>query len=187
MLRRIRSIAIPLAACLFVCSAISATKKPPPAPVNLNTATAAQLQQVPGIGPSTAEKIVQMRRSYGPFKSVNDLLSIRGIGPKKLEKMRKYLVAGKISPKKPGTATASSSAPAAKKPSPTSAASTPAAKTTAQSPKPVGAPAKSTSAASAKPPGAVPAKTSAAMPTKAPEPATPVAKAKPDVSDEEPQ
>jgi hypothetical protein len=36
-----------------------------------------------------------MRKSYGAFKSVDDLLAIRGLGPKRLEKMRKYLVAGK--------------------------------------------------------------------------------------------
>jgi competence ComEA-like helix-hairpin-helix protein len=70
-------------------------KKPPAKPVNLNTATAEELQQVPGIGPATAEKILQMRKSYGAFKSVDDLLAIRGLGPKRLEKMRKYLTVGK--------------------------------------------------------------------------------------------
>lgn len=69
-------------------------KKPPAHPVNLNTATSAELQQVPGIGPATAEKILQMRKSYGAFKSVDDLCAIKGIGPKRLEKMRKYLAAG---------------------------------------------------------------------------------------------
>jgi competence ComEA-like helix-hairpin-helix protein len=64
---------------------------------NINTANSAQLQLVPGIGPSTAEKILQMRKSYGAFKSVNDLMAIRGIGPKRLEKMRKYLTVGKSS------------------------------------------------------------------------------------------
>jgi len=54
---------------------------------------------VPGIGPATAEKIVQMRKSYGAFKSVDDLLAIRGLGPKRLEKMRKYLTVGKDGPK----------------------------------------------------------------------------------------
>jgi hypothetical protein len=43
----------------------------------------------------TAEKILQMRKSYGAFKSVDDLSAIRGIGPKRLEKMRKYLTVGK--------------------------------------------------------------------------------------------
>src|ERR1700759_1018415 len=98
---RTRSLASLFIVFLLTCSPSLGNKKPPPAPVNLNTATSAQLQQVPAIGPSTADKIVQRRKSYGPFKSVNDLLAIRGIGPKKLEKMRKYLVAGKSTPKKP--------------------------------------------------------------------------------------
>jgi competence ComEA-like helix-hairpin-helix protein len=70
-------------------------KKPPLKPVNINAATSEELQQVPGIGPATAEKILQMRKSYGAFKSVDDLLAIRGLGPKRLEKMRKYLTVGK--------------------------------------------------------------------------------------------
>jgi competence protein ComEA len=75
--------------------ASATTKKPPTAPVNLNTATSEQLQTVPGIGPATAEKILQMRKSYGAFKSVDDLLAIKGIGKKRLDKMRKYLTVGK--------------------------------------------------------------------------------------------
>ena len=78
-----------------IAPGLLANKKPPPAPVNLNTATSEELQLVPGIGPVTAEKILQMRKSYGAFKSVDDLSAIRGIGPKRLEKMRKYLTVGK--------------------------------------------------------------------------------------------
>ena len=81
--------------CLAACVAAGTTKKPPPKPVNINTATSEQLQTVPGIGPATADKILQMRKSYGSFKSVDDLLAIRGIGPKRLDKMRKYLTVGK--------------------------------------------------------------------------------------------
>jgi len=80
----------------FVFAAMSeAAKKPPLKPININTANSEELQQVPGIGPATAEKILQMRKSYGAFKSVDDLLSIRGIGKKRLEKMRKYLTVSK--------------------------------------------------------------------------------------------
>ena len=80
-------------------------KKPPMHPVNLNSASALELQQVPGIGPSTADKILQMRKSYEAFKSVDDLLAIKGIGPKKLDKMKKYLTVGKAPQnKKPATA-----------------------------------------------------------------------------------
>jgi competence ComEA-like helix-hairpin-helix protein len=96
-----RSLAIrfPLIVCLLFGAGAFAKKKPPAQPVNINSATSEELQQVPGIGPSTAEKILQMRKSYGPFKSVDDLLAIRGLGPKRLEKMRKYLVAGKSNSK----------------------------------------------------------------------------------------
>jgi comEA protein len=91
---------------LFSASVVAEKKKPPPTPVNLNTATSEELQQVPGIGPATAEEILQMRKSYGPFKSVDDLLAIRGLGPKRLEKMRKYLTVGKPPAPKPTTPSA---------------------------------------------------------------------------------
>jgi competence ComEA-like helix-hairpin-helix protein len=92
-------------AILSIATTLPANKKPPPAPVNLNTATSEELQQVPGIGPVTADKILQMRKSYGAFKSVDDLRAVRGIGPKRLEKMRKYLTVGKAaSQSKPASA-----------------------------------------------------------------------------------
>ena len=84
-----------LAFCFLLEGISSATKKPPLRPININTANSEELQQVPGIGPATADKILQMRKSYGAFKSVDDLLSIRGIGKKRLEKMRRYLTVSK--------------------------------------------------------------------------------------------
>ncbi len=93
-----------------------AKKKPPAKPVNINTATSEELQLVPGIGPATADKILQMRKSYGAFKSVDDLLAIRGLGPKRLEKMRKYLTVGKLTVAKPTMPTAKSVPPAEKPP-----------------------------------------------------------------------
>jgi competence protein ComEA len=83
---------------VFSTLVLSSTKKPPLKPVNINAATSEELQQVPGIGPATAEKILQMRKSYGLFKSVDDLLAIKGIGKKRLDKMRKYLTVGKPTP-----------------------------------------------------------------------------------------
>jgi comEA protein len=93
--RSVFSIGVLVTAFLSIATTLPANKKPPAAPVNLNTATSDELQQVPGIGPVTAEKILQMRKAYGPFKSVDDLRAIKGIGPKRLEKMRKYLTVGK--------------------------------------------------------------------------------------------
>src|SRR5881394_20333 len=85
---------------LFLSAAASAGEKKPAKPANINTANAEELQQVPGIGPATAQKILQMRKSYGAFKSVDDLLAIRGLGEKRLDKMRKYLTVGKMNPPK---------------------------------------------------------------------------------------
>lgn len=107
---------------LLLCSAspLLAKKKPPARPVNLNTATAAELQEVPGIGPATAQKILDTRKSYGPFKSVDDLLAIKGIGQKRLDKMRKYLTVGKSPSKKQSTSAERAAAPS--KPPPQKAA-----------------------------------------------------------------
>jgi len=67
--------------------------KHPSSPVSLSTATADQLQSIPGIGPSTADRILDYRKEHGSFKSVDELTGIgAGIGPKKLEKMRKWLL-----------------------------------------------------------------------------------------------
>jgi len=99
-----------LAICFAFAAVAGAAKKPPLKPININTANSEELQQVPGIGPATAEKILQMRKSYGAFKSVDDLLSIKGLGKKRLEKMRKYLTVSKIRASKQP---AKSSAPAA--------------------------------------------------------------------------
>jgi len=59
--------------------------------IDLNTATAAELQTLPGIGPSTSEKIVQYRNQNGRFKRVADLINVSGIGAKKLEAIEPFL------------------------------------------------------------------------------------------------
>jgi competence protein ComEA len=61
-------------------------------PINLNSATAEQLDDLPGIGPATAAAIVAYRRDHGPFQSVDQLLDVRGIGAAKLEQIRSLLV-----------------------------------------------------------------------------------------------
>ncbi|NCO40297.1 MAG: competence protein ComEA [Armatimonadetes bacterium CG_4_10_14_3_um_filter_66_18] len=60
-------------------------------PINVNTATEQKLQLLPGIGPVTAAKIVQERRANGPFRTVDELVRVKGIGEKTLEKLRKYV------------------------------------------------------------------------------------------------
>ncbi len=60
----------------------------PAGPVDLNAATAAELDRLPGIGPATAQAIVEHRGANGPFVTVDDLEAVRGIGPAKLEVIR---------------------------------------------------------------------------------------------------
>jgi competence protein ComEA len=57
-------------------------------PVNLNSATADQLDMLDGVGPATAQKILAFRREHGGFRSVDDLGEIPGIGPKRLAALR---------------------------------------------------------------------------------------------------
>lgn len=59
-----------------------------PAPVNLNAATAADLQALPGIGPAMAAKILEYRQKSGGFKKVEELMNIQGIGEKNFLKLR---------------------------------------------------------------------------------------------------
>jgi competence protein ComEA len=58
------------------------------APVDLNSATAEQLDTLPGVGPATAAAIVAYRTQHGPFRTVDDLLQVHGIGPAKLAALR---------------------------------------------------------------------------------------------------
>ncbi|MGA1504384.1 MAG: helix-hairpin-helix domain-containing protein [Ilumatobacteraceae bacterium] len=59
--------------------------------VDLNTATVAELDRLPGVGPSTARAIVDHRSRNGPFASVDDLLAVRGIGPAKLAELKPFV------------------------------------------------------------------------------------------------
>jgi competence protein ComEA len=60
--------------------------------LELNHATAAELALLPGIGPRLAERIVNDRQDHGPFRSVDDLQRVRGIGPIKAEQIKPYVV-----------------------------------------------------------------------------------------------
>jgi competence protein ComEA len=61
-------------------------------PININRADAAGLQKLPGVGVKTAQRILDERSLRGPFKTVDELRRVPGIGPKTLEKLRPYVV-----------------------------------------------------------------------------------------------
>jgi comEA protein len=69
----------------------SSKKKPPSKPLDLNSAGERALLNLPGVGPSTAKAIIAHRTVQGRFRTVDDLLQVKGIGPKKLEALRPYV------------------------------------------------------------------------------------------------
>ncbi len=62
--------------------------------VNINTASAAEFEALPGIGAKTAQRIVEYRQKNGPFKKVEELMNVRGIGEKNFLKLKPQLSVG---------------------------------------------------------------------------------------------
>ena len=65
-----------------------------PQVVNINTATAQDFESLPGIGPVMAQRIVDYRDEHGPFKSVEELTKVKGIGESKLEELLDLITTG---------------------------------------------------------------------------------------------
>ena len=70
--------------------------RPPPPILDLNTATASQLERLPGIGPALAARIVEDRDRRGPFRRVEDLGRVKGIGPATVERVRPRARVGEL-------------------------------------------------------------------------------------------
>jgi len=68
--------------------------KHPDHPIDLNTATAAELEQLPGVGPGTASQIIRFREQSGPIRRPEDLLAIPRITRRALDRIRPYIVVG---------------------------------------------------------------------------------------------
>jgi competence protein ComEA len=79
-------------------SARTASAKTAPATkINLNTATVEQLTTVPGVGKTLATRIVEHRQKEGAFRSVQELMNVKGVGEKNLAKIQGYFVVGDAS------------------------------------------------------------------------------------------
>ncbi|MGH8584553.1 MAG: ComEA family DNA-binding protein [Gammaproteobacteria bacterium] len=87
-------------------------------PVDINTADAAALEVLDGIGPAKAAAIIAYREKNGLFKSVDDLILVRGIGEKTLEALRPSLTVGAPATAAPAPAESAPAAPAADTPTP---------------------------------------------------------------------
>jgi competence protein ComEA len=83
-----------LAAFVLATGPAFAATSTPAGKVNLNTATVSQLESLPGIGPSLASRIVEHRQKNGAFKSLEDVMAVKGIGEKNFAKIQGYLSVG---------------------------------------------------------------------------------------------
>ena len=79
-------------------TAASTRTAPKPAPaaatVNINTASAGDLETLPGIGAKTAGRIIEYRQKNGPFKKIEELMNVRGVGEKNFLKLRTQISVG---------------------------------------------------------------------------------------------
>ena len=104
MFRTALSLVVVAAAIAASPAVVSAQEKPAathtaakPAPavaVNINTASAAELEALPGIGAAMAARIVEYRQKNGPFKKIEDLMNVRGLGEKNFLKLKPQLTLG---------------------------------------------------------------------------------------------
>jgi competence protein ComEA len=68
-------------------------------PIDINAASAAELTRLPGIGETTAQRIVEFREQNGPFGRIEDLMKVKGIGEKSFEKLRPSITVGTPKPR----------------------------------------------------------------------------------------
>jgi competence protein ComEA len=104
MLRSVLSV-IALATVVAAHTTLASAEQPPSGsrtaakaalagPVNINTASATELDALPGIGAKTAARIVQYRQKNGPFKKVEDLMNVRGVGEKNFLRLKNQITIG---------------------------------------------------------------------------------------------
>ena len=98
-----RVLAAALAVALVMSSGLAAAapKAAPAGKVNINTASAQQLTELPGIGEKLATRIVEYRQKSGGFKSVQELMNVQGVGEKNLAKLQAHVTVGEAAPAKP--------------------------------------------------------------------------------------
>lgn len=91
-------LAIAIALMASVGSVSAAAKAAPAGKVNVNTATAEQFAALPGVGVKLGARIVEYRQKAGSFKTVDELMNVKGIGEKNFAKLQPHLTTGEARP-----------------------------------------------------------------------------------------
>jgi competence protein ComEA len=81
----------PKAAAPAKSSSAASKRTAPTSPINLNTATQAQLESLPGVGAKAAQRILDYRKQNGSFKKIEDLMNVKGFGEKTFLKLKPML------------------------------------------------------------------------------------------------
>jgi competence protein ComEA len=81
--------------------ALAAAKEGPAGKVNINSASAQQLSELPGVGDKLAARIVEYRQKSGGFKTVQELMNVKGVGEKNFAKLQPHLTTGEAAAKAP--------------------------------------------------------------------------------------
>ena len=79
---------------------VQAAQKESEKKININTASLAELQELPQIGVKVAQRIIDFRKEHGKFKKIEEIMKIRGIGEKTFKKIKDLITVGKSSKKK---------------------------------------------------------------------------------------
>jgi len=88
-----RKISSVLLGVLVLCAFTGgAENSQPSGVVNINTASSEELQLLPRVGPSLAGRIIEFREANGPFRSVDEIVAVKGIGESSFEKLEPYIV-----------------------------------------------------------------------------------------------
>jgi competence protein ComEA len=87
-----KQIALSLMAVVLLTVSLAAADEGGSGVVNINTASAEQLQLLPRVGPALADRIIEFREANGSFRTVDEIVAVKGIGEKSFEKLEPFIV-----------------------------------------------------------------------------------------------
>lgn len=90
----VTSIVLGLVLSLFLSPQIQASVKASEKKININTASLADLQQLPRIGEKVAQRIIDFRKEHGKFRKIEEIMKVRGVGEKVFEKIKDLITVG---------------------------------------------------------------------------------------------